>query len=146
MDAPDPVLTSALEILPPGHALDVAAGNGRHSRWLKDRHWLVTAVDRIAPDIEGVSCIQADLERHEYAIAANSWDLIVCWLYWQPDLLPEIAAGVRDGGVVALAGKTSGRFATSLSNYRGAFTGWGEIASGQNEARAFFIARKKRID
>jgi hypothetical protein len=90
--------------------------------------------------------MQADLERHEYAIAANSWDLIVCWLYWQPDLLPEIAAGVRDGGVVALAGKTSGRFATSLSNYRDAFTGWNEIASDQNEARAFFIARKKRID
>jgi hypothetical protein len=146
MDTPDPVLTSALEGLPPGKALDLAAGTGRHSRWLKDRQWLVTAVDQIAVDIEGVISIQADLELHGYAIAPNSWDLIVCWLYWQPDILPEIAAGIREGGVVALAGKTSGRFATSLSKYREAFSDWDEITSGQNEARAFFIARKKRID
>ena len=72
------------------------------------------------------------------AIEPDSWDLIVCWLYWQPDLLPEIARGVREGGVVALAGKTSGRFATSLAQYREAFDGWTEIASGENESRAFF--------
>ena len=76
------------------------------------------------------------------AIEPDLWDLIVCWLYWQPDLLPEIARGVREGGIVALAGKTTGRFATSLAQYREAFAEWAEIASGQNEARAFFIAMR----
>ena len=70
------------------------------------------------------------------------WDLIVCWLYWQPDLLPEIARGVREGGIVALAGKTTGRFATSLAQYRGAFAEWAEIASGENQSTAFFIAMR----
>jgi hypothetical protein len=123
--------------------LDLAAGQGRHSRWLRDRNWTVTAVDQIGPEIEGATCIQADLEKHEYVIAPDSWDLIVCWLYWQPDLLPHIGAGVRRGGVIALAGKTSGRFATSLRNYRAAFDGWGEILSGEDEVRTFFIARRR---
>ncbi len=99
-------------------------------------------MDLLNEAIPGVQCIQADLERHEYRIASNAWDLIVCWLYWQPDLLPEIAAGVRAGGVVALAGKTEGRFATSLANYRDALKGWEEIVSGENQTRVFFIARR----
>ena len=123
-------------------ALDLAAGRGRLSVWLTERGWDVTAVDIEIGEISGVRTMRADLEKHEYRVAPDAWNLIVCWLYWQPDLLPEIAAGVREGGIVALAGKTSGRFATSLANYRRAFSGWTEISSGENETRAFFIARK----
>ena len=139
-------LADALTGIPPGKALDLAAGSGRHSLWLAERGWDVTAVDIAIEDIPGVHCVRADLENHEYRIAPNSWDLIVCWRYWQPDLMPEIARGVRKGGIVALAGKTSGRFATSLANYREAFEGWTEIASGRNEPITFFIAAKKLVD
>jgi hypothetical protein len=111
-----------------------------------ERGWDVTAVDIQIEEIPGVNCIRADLENHEYRVAPDSWDLIVCWLYWQPDLLPEIVGGVRVGGVVAIAGKTSGRFATSLAQFRQAFNVWKEIASGQNESRAFFIAAKELVD
>jgi SAM-dependent methyltransferase len=142
---PDEV-ADALTGVPPGKALDLAAGSGRHARWLAEHGWDVTAVDIAMEDIPGVRCIRADLENHEYRIVPASWDLIVCWRYWQPDLLPEIARGVRKGGIVALAGKTSGRFATSLANYREAFAGWSEIASGGNEPIAFFIATKKLVD
>ena len=142
----DSALTGALAGVPPGRALDVATGSGRHSRWLTERGWDVTAVDIQIGEIPDVLCIRADLENHEYRIAADSWDLIVCWLYWQPDLLPEIARGVRKGGCVAIAGKTSGRFATSPEQFREAFKGWNEIASGQNESRAFFIATKELVD
>jgi hypothetical protein len=107
-----------------------------------ERGFEVTAVDNEISEIPGVLCVRADLERHEYRIEPDMWDVIVCWLYWQPDLLPEIARGVREGGIVALAGKTSGRFATSLVRYREAFEGWAEIASGENEIRAFFIAMR----
>jgi hypothetical protein len=86
--------------------------------------------------------VRADLERHEYRVEPDMWDLIVCWLYWQADLLPEIARGVREGGIVALAGKTTGRFATSLAQYRDAFVEWAEIASGENEIRAYFVAMR----
>ncbi|MDP9053705.1 MAG: class I SAM-dependent methyltransferase [Acidobacteriota bacterium] len=138
----DQILTSALDSLEPGNVLDLAAGAGRHSLWLAARGWNATAIDLRNEPIPGVRYLQADLEKHEYRIEPNAWDLIVCWLYWQPDLLSEIAAGVRPKGVVAMAGKTEGRFATSLPKYRDAFPGWEEIASGESEWRAFFIARR----
>ena len=86
--------------------------------------------------------MRADLERHEFLIEPDSWDLIVCWLYWQADLLPDIARGVRPGGIAALAGKTTGRFATSLAQYRAALPDWLELASGEDALCAFLIVRR----
>ena len=129
---------AALAGAAPGRALDLACGSGRNARWLIERGWNVTAVDIETPEIPGARCLRADLERHEYRIEPDVWDL-----YRVPtgspsaagSALPEIAGGVREGGIVALAGKTTGRFATSLDQYRKAFPEWGEIASGENEAR-----------
>lgn len=42
---PSPTVVDALAALPPGRAVDLAAGPGRHTRWLLDRGWSVTAVD-----------------------------------------------------------------------------------------------------
>ncbi len=131
-----------LRDVPAGRALDLACGNGRHAAWLQERGWSVTAVDIVAADIPGVNFIRADLELGEFTIEPNAWDLIVCWLYWQEDLLPSIAAGVRPGAIVALAGKTSGRFATSLGRYYAAFPGWEKIRAGEDEHKAYFVARK----
>jgi SAM-dependent methyltransferase len=128
----------------PGRALDLACGSGRHARWLAARGWDVTAVD-VDINIEslpGVRCVKADLELKQFFIEPNAWDLIVCWLYWQSDLLPDIAAGLRAGGIVALAGKTSGRFATSLAQFREAFPEWEALTSGEDAIRAFFIVRR----
>jgi SAM-dependent methyltransferase len=122
--------------------LDLACGGGRHALGFAARGCEVTGVDRLEQSLPGIRYIQADLEHHEYAIEGGAWDLIVCWLYWQPDLLPSIARGVREGGFVALAGKTTGRFATSLANYRAAFPGFTELASGEDAIRAFFFARR----
>ncbi len=138
-------LTEALEGIAPGRALDLACGSGRHAIWLTERGWDVTGVDITVDPIAGVQCVQADLEHHEFRIERGSWDLIVCWLYWQPELTDRIARGVRHGGLVAMAGKTSGQFATSLAQYREAFQDWTEISVGENETRAFFIARKPVI-
>jgi SAM-dependent methyltransferase len=135
-------LMRAIATIPPGCALDLACGSGRHSIWLRERGWNVTGVDLLVPKIPGATMIQADLEAREYTIEPDTWNLIVCWLYWQADLLPEIARGVRVGGTVAMAGKTSGRFETSLARYRTAFPHWTELASGEDAAKAFFIAVK----
>ncbi len=103
----------------------------------------MTAVDIAVEEMAGITTVQADLEGGAFPIEAAAWDLIVCWLYWQEDLLAGIARGVRVGGVVALAGKLSGRFATSLGQYRAAFGGWRQIAAGEDEFKAFFIARRE---
>jgi 2-polyprenyl-3-methyl-5-hydroxy-6-metoxy-1,4-benzoquinol methylase len=136
---PAPELMNLLGPLPPGRALDLACGAGRHARWLAAHGWDVTAVDIAIEPMDGVRCVQADLERHEFVIEPGAWDVIVCWLYWQADLLPDIAAGVRPGGMAAMAGKTSGRFATSLARFRTAFPTWTELASGEDALRAFLI-------
>jgi hypothetical protein len=105
----------------------------------------VTAVDLAIPEgLEGITFIHADLERGEFKIEPNAWDLIVCWLYWQENLLPSIAAGIRPGGIAALAGKRTGRFATSLAKYRAAFPGWEEILAGEDDYKAFLITRQPR--
>lgn len=139
---PDPRLTAFLEQLRPGAALDLASGSGRHARWLAERGWRVVAVDVLENGPAGIDYVRADLERHEFTIAPRAWDLIVCWLYWQRDLLLPIREGVREGGLVALAGKTTGRFATSLDGYRAAFAEWEEIDAGQTDSMAWLIARK----
>ncbi len=48
---PNPWVRGAVEGLPPGHAVDVAAGDGRHALWLASLGWSVTAVD---VSLEGV--------------------------------------------------------------------------------------------
>jgi SAM-dependent methyltransferase len=142
MKSPSIELVDSLSSLPPGRALDLACGEARHAIWLRDRGWDVTAVDQTIEEIEGVTCVRADLERDRFTIEPGAWDLIVCWLYWQEDLLPSIAAGVRRGGAVALAGKLNGRFATSLERYRTSFPGWKEITAGEDGFKAFFVARR----
>ncbi len=134
-----------LEGIPPGRALDLACGAGRHALWLAEQGWQVTGIDLVPQSLPGISFLHADLEAHAYQVEPATWDLIVCWMYWQADLLPEIARGVRPGGLVALAGKTSGRFATKLEDYRAAYADWTEVAAGEDSFKAFFIARKSTI-
>lgn len=88
--------------LPPGRALDLACGSGRNALWLMERGWQVTAVDRTpAP---GLDVTIADLERHEYGIEENAWDLIVMSYYLQTDLFPAVARGLKPGGMgIAIA-------------------------------------------
>ena len=143
LQEPAPELAAALGPLKASRALDIAAGSGRHAVWLAGRGWQVTAVDRAAgAEAPGVTWLARDLEVSGLEIPHSEYDAIICWLYWQADLLPGVERGVRPGGVVALAGKTAGRFATSLAAYRQAFPGWEEIAAGEDEFKAWLIARK----
>jgi SAM-dependent methyltransferase len=43
--APNALVGELLSELPPGDAVDLAAGEGRHALWLAGRGWQVTAVD-----------------------------------------------------------------------------------------------------
>ena len=110
-DEPHPLITEIVSSLKPGRALDVACGPGRHAIWLAERGWAVTGVDssRIAIELlqeragaKGVviDSITADLEKREFAIEPESYDLIVVCNYLQRDLFPAIRAGTRVGGIV----------------------------------------------
>ena len=110
-EEPHPLIAKFAATLSSGRALDIASGTGRHAIWLAERGWRVTAVDYSRTAIEilqqrcrdkGVvvkSCI-ADLERHEFVIERESYELIVNCNYLQRDLFPSIRAGTRVGGMV----------------------------------------------
>lgn len=61
--APNRFVASELADLPPGRALDVAAGEGRNSIWLAERGWRVTAVDFSRAGLEKGQALQARHER-----------------------------------------------------------------------------------
>jgi SAM-dependent methyltransferase len=44
-DGPNALVESLLDGVPPGDAVDLGAGEGRHALWLAARGWRVTAVD-----------------------------------------------------------------------------------------------------
>ncbi|MEQ1885624.1 MAG: methyltransferase domain-containing protein [Bryobacteraceae bacterium] len=108
---PTPVLSQAVESLPPGNALDLACGRGEDALWLAQNGWSVTAVDGspaaigiLTRDAQQLNLrIQthiANLEAHEFSIAAGEWDLIVICKYFQPDLYERAIPGLTPGGVM----------------------------------------------
>src|SRR5436190_3489507 len=67
---PNALVAELLADLPPGDAVDLAAGEGRHALWLAGRGWRVTAVDfsdvgltrgRSQPDAGRVTWVTADV-------------------------------------------------------------------------------------
>jgi len=118
--SPEPLLFEAAETLGPGgrpgRALDLACGPGRNALYLAGLGWQVTAVDRSpvairllreraaavssgAPSGPDIDIRQADLERGEFTIEPESFDLVCDTLYLQRDLVPAIRAGLRPGGL-----------------------------------------------
>ena len=110
-EQPHPLVVELVEKLTPGRALDVACGVGRHSIYLAERGWQVTAVDssQVAIELLSQAAVDkhlpidarlADLERGEFLIEPDGYDLIVNCCYLQRNLFPAIKAGVKVGGCV----------------------------------------------
>jgi SAM-dependent methyltransferase len=113
---PNSLVAELLEGLPPGEAVDLAAGEGRHALWLAGRGWRVTAVDfsdvglgrgRAQPGAERVTWVTADVLGWD--TAPESVDLVlVAYLHLaQPDmtgLLTRSVGWLRPGGRFLLLG------------------------------------------
>ncbi len=101
---------------PQSHALDVAAGRGRHTRWLQSGGHSVLAVDRDAQalaaidglNLKGVQTLLADLEGGPWPLPGQQFDAIVVTNYlWRP-LLSTIADSLAAGGVLIYETFTAG--------------------------------------
>ena len=108
---PHSLVVHAASLCAPGRALDVACGAGRHTLLLAERGWQVTAVDSSAVALGllqarakersvVVDTIAADLERGEFALEPNAFDLIVVTCYLQRALFPVLRVGVKPGGLI----------------------------------------------
>jgi SAM-dependent methyltransferase len=106
--APSPwVVRFAPLIAPGGVVLDLACGDGRHTRYLLSRGHPVLALDsdvsrladlRVEP---GLEAIEADLEDGSpWPLAGRRFAGIVVTSYLHRPLLPAIVAAVAEGGVL----------------------------------------------
>ena len=113
---PSPLLARAVEWCgrDAGRALDVACGAGRHALALAAQGFRVTAVDASRVGVEllrerararglEVDARVADLERGEFEIEPEAFDLVCDFYYLQRDLFPALRAGVRPGGLFVAA-------------------------------------------
>jgi len=108
------------EHLPPGQALDLAAGEGRNAIWLAQRGWNATAVDfsqvaldkgrRLAESLDvadRVTWIRADVVA--WTPAPDSYDLVVIAYLHLPaeDLRTAVShavSGLAAGGTIVVVG------------------------------------------
>jgi SAM-dependent methyltransferase len=89
-----------------GRVLDLACGQGRHTRWLAERGYQVEAVDRdetalaTLAGLSGVTCRCVDLEGGAWPYYADVFDGVVVTNYlWRP-LLPQLLKIIEYGGVL----------------------------------------------
>ena len=115
-DGPNALVADLLGDVPPGAAVDLAAGEGRHALWLSSLGWDVTAVDFSAVALErGMAQPGADRVRWVTADVL-SWPgppspvdlVVVAYLHLPGDdttaLLTRAAGWLRPGGRFLLLG------------------------------------------
>jgi SAM-dependent methyltransferase len=113
---PNALVAELLAGLPPGEAVDLAAGEGRHALWLAGRGWRVSAVDFSAvglgrgaaqPGAEKVTWVPADVTR--WTAPPASLDLVVVAYLHLPEadtvaVLTRAVGWLRPGGRLLVLG------------------------------------------
>ena len=88
-----------------GRVLDVAAGGGRHSRWLAAQGHTVDAVDRDADavaglnSVPGVRALAADIENGRWPYERGVYAGVVVTNYLHRPLFPDLIAALTENGV-----------------------------------------------
>ncbi|HEX4781246.1 MAG TPA: class I SAM-dependent methyltransferase [Usitatibacter sp.] len=98
------VLRWSRVIRPGGTVLDVAAGSGRHARWLARMGFEVDAVDRDISQLidlpANIHVLQADIESGPWPHAGRRFDAIVVANYLHRPLLATLVDSLEPGGVL----------------------------------------------
>jgi SAM-dependent methyltransferase len=122
---PDPLLVRVydefLSTRPPGNALDIAGGAGRHALWLADRGWHVKLIDISEAGIEAARKNIANVNHGEPSssitvrglvspevvdlntvtdLGSEQYDLVLVFLYLQRELFPALISALKPGGLI----------------------------------------------
>lgn len=112
---PTPFLRDNIDLIPVGHGLDIAMGEGRNAVYLAKKGSNVDGVDisevalrkakRLAHENHvTINTINADLST--YTIKPETYDVILNIDYLQRSLIPEIKHGLKHKGVVVFENRT----------------------------------------
>lgn len=113
---PNALVAELLADLPPGDAVDLAAGEGRHALWLAARGWRVTAVDfsdvglargRAQPGADRVTWVTADVVSWDAAVSSQDLVLVAYLHLPEPeidDVLTRAVGWLRPGGRLLVLG------------------------------------------
>ncbi len=100
-----------VDLLPKGHALDIAMGEGRNGVFLATKGFQVTGVDISSEGLKKAEALAAEhsatittmvVDLEAYDIPPNTYDVIICTYYLQRDLFPKIAAALKPGGMALI--------------------------------------------
>jgi SAM-dependent methyltransferase len=140
---PDPLILRAAQLLPPGRAIDVACGAGRHALALAARGWQVTAVDG-APaalalfDAPGITKLCLDLSQ---SIPPLDADLVVIALYLDRALLAKAKAEASAVAIVlpmidddAAVKPMNSAYLVAPGEPERIFAGWRVLHAGERKA------------
>ena len=89
-----------------GIVLDLACGNGRHTKLFLESEHPVVALDRSLAAMDGLrkrkgfELIEADIENGPWPLAGRMFDAIVVVNYLYRPLLPVLAQSLNPGGVL----------------------------------------------
>ncbi len=120
-----PFVQNHVDLLPKGHALDIAMGEGRNGVFLATKGFQVTGVDISSEGLKKAEALAAEhsatittmvVDLEAYAIPPNTYDVIICTYYLQRDLFPKIAAALKPGGMALIE-----TYTTDHSQYRPGF-------------------------
>ncbi len=104
-------LKDNIDLLPRGKALVLAMGEGRNAVFLAENGFDVEGCDISAAAVEkanklaakndvSIKVFEADLE--DYTLARERYDLITNFYYLQRDLIPQIKAALKPGGIAIM--------------------------------------------
>lgn len=113
---PEPFIVSAIAGLrPPGTAIDLAGGTGRHALWLAAQGWATTLVDIAPTALEVASALAAEAglalptvlqDLDHTGPVGGPVDLVVIHHYLNRRLLAEVSAWLVPGGHLVMAHPT----------------------------------------
>ena len=139
---PSPLVTEFAAALKPGRALDLACGAGRHARWLAERGWEVTAIDRTP----GPGVLVMDLESGApLPFPPQSFDLVLIIHFLHRPLFAEAKRVTRRGGhvIAAIHTEAKHRFLVAPGELRTFFEDWTIVHDREHDGVAEIIATKR---